>query len=191
MASFSSQDVANQAIELIGGNLAPVTGQAPTFDNSAAGLALQRLYAPCVATVAKEHGWDFARNSVTLSLTGNSAPLGYSYEYAYPTFAVEIWQLTPTFPLSDPNNPLPINWSIGNTLVGGNQTKVIWTNLVNAKAVVNNAPTEATWDTGFREAVARLLASELAEALFGKPDTAAAYLNSGGAFETIAEGRQG
>ena len=187
--AFTSNDVANQAIAYIGDNVAPVTGQAPTFDNSAAGLVLQRLYAPCVQTVAKQHGWDFARNSVALTLSGNSAPLGYAFEYVYPSFAIEVWQLLPAAP--DANNPLPQNWNIGNTLVSGNQTKVIWSNLASAVAIVNDSPSEATWDVGFREAVARLLASEVAEALFGKPDSSAAMLQSGGAFETIAEGRGG
>jgi hypothetical protein len=192
MPSFDSNAVANQAIALVGDNVPPVVGQAPNFDNgaTAAGAALSRLYTACYQTVAKEHGWDFVRNVFTLALTGNPAPLGWAYEYAYPSAAIEIMQITPPT-VADPNNPLPQNWDIGNTLVTGVQAKVIWSSLANAQAVVNNAPDEATWDVGVREAMVRLLASELAMALFGRPDTEASYLQSGGAFETIAESRPG
>ena len=186
--SVTSNDVANQAIELMGGNQPPVTGYAPTFDNSTTGVALQKLYAPCVATVARQFGWDFARAQAALSLSGNAAPTGWAYEYLYPGQGVEVWQLVPPA-LADPNAPLPINWAVGNAQVGGDQVKVIWSNLAGALAAYNNNPTEATWDPGFREAVVRLLASELASALAGKPDLAENYLQSGAAFESIGAGR--
>ena len=188
--AFTSNDVANQAIAMMGDNTPPVTGQAPSFDSSAAGQALARLYTPCYQTVAKEFGWDFTRNLFTLALSGNPPPVGWAYEYVYPAAAIEIMQIVPPT-VDDPNNPLPQNWSIGNTLISSAQTKVIWSNLASAKALVNNAPSEATWDVGFREAMVRLLSSELANALFGKPDTSQSLLESGGAFETIAESRPG
>lgn len=183
----TSQDIANQAIILIGNNQPLVTGNAPNFDNSAAGQALQELYAPCVATVARQFGWDFARKTVALSLTGNAAPFPWTYEYSYPG-TIELWQVLPPT-LADPNNPGPINWDVGNAIVSGVQTRVVWSNLQNALGTYNNNPTENAWDSLFREAVVRLLASELAMAIGGKPETAQNYLQSGGAFETIGEGR--
>ena len=188
--SFTSNDVANQAIALVGDNIPPVAGYAPTFDSSAAGTALSKLYTPCYQTVAKQFNWDFTRNIFTLSTTGNTPPFGWTYEYVYPAAAIEIMQIQPTT-LVDANNPLPQNWVIGNAVVSGAQTKVIWSNLANARVVMNNAPSEATWDVGFREAMVRLLASELAMALFGKPDISQGYLESGSAFESIAETRTG
>ena len=188
--TVSSQDIANQAIMMFGDDTPPVSGQAPTFDDSTAGKALKKLYTPCVQTVAKQFGWDFARNNVTLSLSGNAAPIGWAYEYTYPSMSVEVLQVLPAT-LADPNNPLPVNWAVGNSLVSSVQTKVIWSNQVGALALINNAPSEATWDALFREAVVRLLASELADALAGKPDTASRYLDSGAAFETLGEGRAG
>lgn len=185
----TSTDIANQAIEMIGGNQPPVTGVAPTFDSSKAGVALQSLYAPAVASVARQFGWDFARNTATLTVSGNTAPVGWLYEYLYPSMGIELWQLVPAS-LTDANDPLPQNWAVGNAVVGATQTKVIWANLINAKAVFNNNPTEATWDPLFREAVVRLLASELAIALGGKPDTADFNLRSGAAFERLGEQRQ-
>lgn len=187
--TVTSTDIANQALMMMGGNQPAVTGVAPTFDNSTVGKALQQLYAPCVATVARQFGWDMGRNVVTLTTSGNTAPPGWAYEYLYPTNGVEVWQLIPAS-LTDANDPIPYNWSVGNVLVGSTQTKVIWANLVSAKAVYNNNPSENLWDALFREAVVRLLASELAIAIGGKPDTATVLLESGNAFARIGETRQ-
>ncbi len=186
----TSNDIANQAIQLMGDNQPPVTGQAPTFDTSPAGVALSKLYSACVQTVARQFEWDMARNTVNLTLSGNPAPFPWTYEYLYPTNGVEVWQLAPAS-LSDANNPLPTNWVVANSVVTGQQQRVIQTNLQNALAIYNNNPNENTWDAGFREAVVRLLASELALALSGKPDTAQMLLTSGSAFEAIAERRDG
>jgi hypothetical protein len=183
----TSNDVANQAINLIGDNQPAVTGQYPAFDNSTAGLALQKLYGPCVRTVARQFGWDFARQTVVLTLSGNVAPLDWAFEYLYPGI-VELWQIQPGT-ITDANNPLPQNWSVGNVLVGGLPTKVVWSNLANAVGTYNNNPSEAVWDPLFRESVVRLLASELAVAVGGRPDLGQGLLESGGAFESIGEGR--
>ena len=187
----TSNDVANQAIQFIGDNAGPfVTGQYPTFDNSTSGMALQKLYGAVVQTVGRQHGWDMARNTIALTLSGNTAPFPWTYEYLYPTNGIEVWQLMPTA-VSDLNNPLPTDWVVANAVVTGQQQRVIETSLINALAVYNNNPNENTWDSLFREAVVRLLASELASALFGKPDVAQNYLESGGAFENIGEARDG
>lgn len=192
--ALTSTDVVNQAIFLIGDDQPPVTGVAPTFDTSTAGKAAAKLYYLCVRAVARQFGWDFARNNVGLVLTGNTPPMGYAYEYAYPQFAgivaVELYQLLPPFPLTDPNNPAPIDWTVGNAVIAGTQSKVIWTNLQNATAIVNNNPSESLWDPLFQQAVVRLLASSMAMAIAGKPDVAAAMLDSGSAFETLGETRR-
>lgn len=184
----TSTDVANQAIMLVGNNTPPVTGVAPSFDDSAAGIALSKLYVPCVQTVGRQFEWDMARNNIALTTSGNVAPIGWLYEYLYPSNGIEVWQLLPAT-ITDANNPLPLNWSVGNTLVTGTQTKVIWSNTQNARAIYNNNPNENTWDALFREAVVRHLASELAMAILGRPDTAQSYLQSGVAFEKIGETR--
>ena len=183
----TSNAVANQAIFLVGDNTPPVTGNSPTFDNSTAGKALQRLYPWAVQTVGREFGWDFARSFVALTLTGNAAPFGFAYEYGYPA-GVQLWQLCPAS-ITDANDPLPVNWSVGNAVVSSVAAKVIWTDLASAGAYFNGMPVEATWDPGFQEAVVRLLASELALAIKGKPALEQQLLQSGASFESIAEGR--
>jgi len=186
----TSNDIVNQAIMLIGDNQTAVIGNAPNFDNSAAGKAAQRLYAPCVATVMREFGWDAARRSVALTLSGNPAPLPGWIEYLYPTNGIQVWTLRPADADIDLNNPFPINFVVANAVVAAVQKKVIQTPLANAVAVYNNNPTEDNWDPLLREAVVRLLASEMAVALAGKPTTAELNVKTGAAFETLGEARQ-
>jgi hypothetical protein len=141
--------------------------------------------------VARRYGWDFARNTVALTPSGNTPPFPWANEYVYPAQGVEVWQVLPPSAQADPNNPLPINWDVANAVVRGAQTRVIHTNFSGAQAVYNNAPTEATWDSLFRAAVVRLLASELAFALDGKPDTSQTNFESAQAFAGAGEMRMG
>lgn len=177
MPILTSNAVANQALQLIGDNQPPITGSYPNFDSSAAGKAMAALYPWAVRTVGRQNLWDFSRAVAVLTLTANAAPLGFAFEYLYPASAVQVVQLMPQT-LADPNNPLPIDWTVGNTLVVGVQTKVIWTSLASARAVYSNMPDPSTWDAGFQESVVRLIASELATAIAGRLDTAQSYLES-------------
>ena len=186
---ITSNDIGNQAIMLIGDNQPPVSGFAPNFDSSTAGIALSKLYSPVVQTVGRQFAWDMARKTVALTPSGNTAPFPWSYEYLYPPNGIEVWQLHPNN-ISDVNNPLPINWNVANGIVAGQQQRLIWSNLASAYATYNNNPNENTWDSLFREAVVRLLASELAMALAGKPDAAQSYIETGSAFENLGESRE-
>ena len=184
----TSTDICNEAIALIGGNQPPITGVAPNFDSSAAGQVAAKVYASAVATVANQFGWDFARSSVPLTTTGNTPPFPWTYEYGYPAGCVEIWQLTPPS-LADANNPLPVDWTVGINIVGGAQVRVVWSSLASARAVFNCNPAEGTWTALFRQAVVRLLASEFALGVAGKPDLSQTHLESAGAFEKLGEMR--
>ncbi len=184
---IDSAAIVNQAIQYMGGNQPPVTGNAPNFDDSPAGVAAKQFYSAVVQTAGRQFGWDFARNTFTLVPSGNVAPDPWTYEYLYPPAAIEVWELKPA--VTDPNNPLPTNWTVANTLVAAVQTKVIQAGFANAVAVMNNNPSESVWDPGFREAVVRLLASVMAAAIAGKPDLAQSYLESASSFETSAESR--
>jgi hypothetical protein len=184
----TSTDIVNQALQLVGGNQALVTGVAPTFDNSTAGVAASLLYVPAVQTVARQFGYDFSRNTAALVASGNAAPFPFAFEFLYPTSGIQVRQLTPAA-LADKNNPLPINWTVANALVGGVPTKVIHTNLAAGNAVFTNQPTESTWDPLFREAVVRLLASELAMAIESKPDTSRDAFEQSNGFEQVGETR--
>lgn len=183
--TVTSTAIVNEALELIGNDGPPVTGVAPNFDSSAAGKAAAQVYQSTVAAVARQHAWDFARQNATLALSGNTAPFPWALEYVYPSNCLQLWQLAPAS-LVDANDPQPITWVVGNAVVSSVQTRVIWTNLANARAIFNGNPAEATWDSLFRETVTRLLASKLAMALAGKPDTAQGLLETVGSFQQIA-----
>lgn len=190
MLGDTSTTIVNRAINLIGGDQKPVTGQWPNFDDSAAGQAANILYQGAVQTAGRKHGFDFSRNQVTLALTANAAPMGYLFEYLYPTNGIQVRQLIPTADAgTDPNDPLPVNWTVGNATVAAAPTKVIWTDLDDALALITNQPPEALWDALFTEEVVRLLASELAQAIEGKPDTAQANLETSAAFGSAGESR--
>lgn len=189
MADSPSASVVNQALQMVGDNMPAVAGVAPTFDDSTAGIAAQKLYAPAVATVGRLFEWDMARNTVALVVSG-AAPFPWALQYLYPTNGLEVWQVMPAT-LTDANNPLPINWVVANAIVSGAQRKVIHTNLAGAVAVYNNNPGPDVWDATFREAVVRLLASEFAMAVVGRPETSANLLESFNAFVSAAKGRDG
>lgn len=183
-------DIVNQAINIYGNNQPPVTGVYPNFDNSTAGVAAKNLYGPCVQTVMRQFGWDFGRFVDVLTLSGNTAPEPWAFEYLYPVDGIEIRQVMPAA-LTDTNDPLPLNWTVGNALVATISTKVIWADEPSAKVVYSNFPPPPVWDPGFREAVVRLLASEMAMATAGKTDTSQKLMESAGAFENAAETRNG
>lgn len=170
-----SNTVANQALDLVGNNSPKVSGFAPTWDNSPAGKILQDIYAQTVGATQRQFGWDASRHLVALVPSGNTGPYlagQYDNEYIYPRNGIEVWEVQPST-LDNKNDPLPYNYTVGNTRVLGAQTKVIWTDVANAVAIYNNDPVESVWDFGFTEAVVRALASKLALALAGRPETAA------------------
>lgn len=195
-ATDTSNTVCNQALSLMGNNAPQVTGEAPTFDDSPAGVAAQNLYTPCVAAVMRSFEYDFARTQQALTVSGNTAPfaMGFSREYLYPPLAVEIWQVNDPSN-TDLNNPLPTNWVVGNTIVGTGpsaaQKKVIWTDIAAATGTFNNNPLPSVWDSMFKEAVVRRLASEFAMALAGRPETEANLLQSGAQAGALAQTRDG
>ncbi|HEV2674156.1 MAG TPA: hypothetical protein VGV37_06400 [Aliidongia sp.] len=186
--AVTATDIVNQALQLVGGDIQPVTGVSPSFDDSDAGLAAQRLYVPAVSTVARSFGFDFSRNAVQLQPSGNTPPAPWAFEYLYPPISIEIRQLMPT--AIDPNDPIPVDWVTDNNIVNGRSTKVIQTNFSPVMAVYTNQPPESLWDPLFREAVVRLLANEFSMALDGKPDIANMSLEQYTDFMQVAVTRQ-
>lgn len=187
MADTPTASVVNESLIMMGGNQKLVTGAAPDFDTTASGVAAKYLYNPCVQFVGRQFEWDFGRFTGALELSGNTAPDPWTVEYLYPEDAVQIWQVKPA--VTDPNDPLPTTWVRGNTLVSSTQTAVIWTDIAAAVAVYNNNPMPTVWDAGFRMAVVRLLASEFAIALAGRPGTSQVLLSSAAMMGQIAQSR--
>jgi len=186
--AVTSNYILNAAIQLIGDDQAPLTGQWPTFDNSAAGQVGNAIYQDTVQACARKFGYDFSRNVAALALTPNAPPAGWTYEYAYPTNGIQVRQLIPQA-IVDKNDPSPVNWTVGNATVNGTPTKVIWADLVNAQASFTNQPPEGLWDALFVEEVIRMLASGLAMGVAGRPESAQIAMESAGMFGQIGQTR--
>lgn len=116
----TSADIVNQALQQTGGynNAGAVTGSPPTFDDTPAGLAAGIIYNPVVQYIARQFGWDFSRSVTALEVTGNAGELGFALEYIFPTDAVQLRQVLPPQADIDPNNPLPVRWTVGNAIGG-------------------------------------------------------------------------
>ena len=186
--AYTSNSVVNEALNAIGYDGPAVTGTAPSFDSSTPGQIAANVYAPSVAAVARSHGWAFTRTAASLTTTGNAAPFPWSYEYTYPANCVDLWQVTPAS-LTDPYNPIPVDWARGIALVSSVQTSVIWTNVQNAHAVYNGNPLESTWDPLFHQAVVNYLAYRFAVANLGKPDLCQMYIEQFGQMAQVAATR--
>jgi hypothetical protein len=186
--AINSNDIANEAVVMMGGNAPAITGVAPNFDSSTLGKIAARIYASTVAMIARQFAWDFARTVAALATSGNAAPFPWTYEYVYPAGCVQVWQIAPAA-LVDPNNPLPTEWAIGVAQIAGVQSKVIWSNVQTAQAIFNGNPAESTWDALFRQSVVRALASAFAMGAAGKPDVAQTMLEGAGTFESLGERR--
>lgn len=192
--AITSQDVANEALALSSYDGPAVTGFAPTFDTSTAGLAAARLYTPAVAAVARMHGWDFARTFAALALSGNDAPFPWVYEYLYPPNCAEFLEILSPLAaspfLADPNNPVPYDKARGISIVSGVQTSVIWANISPATGVFTGLPLENTWDPLFRADLVRYLAAEFALDLLGKPDLAQTLFDQVGVMQQVGAQRR-
>lgn len=172
----TSQDVVNEALALIGYDGNPVSAPGPNFDSSTPGKVAQRTYPYAVAAVGRLNAWSFPRTVAALALTGNAAPFPWAFEYGFPANCIDVWQLMPPS-LTDPNNPVPVSWVRGVSVVASVQSSVIWANLASAQAVFNSNPLESVWDPLFRETVVSYLAAVFGMANLGKPDMAEFYMD--------------
>lgn len=189
----SPADIANRAAVLMGGfnSNTPMTGIPPNFDGTPTGIVAGAAYGGVVQTVGKQFGWDFARQQATLAASGGAPPWWYDFEYLYPTNGIEIRQVVSATAPADPNDPRPIRWTVGTTIIAGVNKKVIWTNLANALGVISGQPSEGTWDSLFTEEVIRLLASELAMGAAGRPETSQIEYERSGQIATVGRARRG
>lgn len=183
----AASDLVNRALEQIAAEYS-VTGSPPTFDGSAAGLAAGALYTPGIATLLRGQDFEFARTFVTLSASGNTAPLQWSQEYLYPADCLRVRQVYPASWVA--LDPQPIRWDVGDALVSAVPTKVIWANIASAKLLyTTSAVSEAQFDALFAESFVRYLASELAMALSGRLDTGRKMLEDSGQMAQIGMDR--
>lgn len=174
----TAASVVNQALQEIAAQ-ATVTGVNPAFDGSAAGNAAGILYTPCVNLLLREQDWEFSRKTVALTTSGTTPVYPWTNGYLYPTDCVRIRSVVPA--TWDANDPQPVRWSEGVQTIGGVATRVIFCDVATASLTYStNAVTEDDWDSMFQEAMVRLLGSELAMALGGRPDFSRVKLGEAG-----------
>ncbi len=164
-----------------------MTGTLPNFDQSAAAQACALLYVPAWQMLLREQDTEFSRVANFL-VPGGAPDFPWSYSYFYPVDCLKIRSVVPAN--WNLNDPQAIRWSEQIQDISSASTRVIFTNVPNAVLVYTTlAVTPAIWDSNFEESVVRLLASELALALAGRPDLSRTLLGQAGNILQSGEGK--
>lgn len=168
----SPEDVVNLALGRIGykrriGNL---------YDGSAAATAALNIYAQTRDAVLRESDWGFAERIATATTTAHAAPIGWAYEYAYPSDCLRLKAVIPSgYGTGNNQNPLPTLFRVGNDNALSPAEKVIWSNTASATLVYTAQVTDmTTWEPLFVEALAAALGRRLAPVLANLETTKAA-----------------
>ena len=188
-AGVTQLSLVNRALaEIARGNPLASGSVSTNFDGSANGIAAATLYVGAVETLLRQEDWEFSRKVAALTLSGNAAPLGWAYEFLYPTDCMKIRQVVPaTWPLNDPQST---RWDVGTSVVSAVQTTVIWTNAANAVLTYSSsAVVEAGWDSMFAETFVRFLGSMLAMPVAGRPDFSKELLGTAGRLGAAGENK--
>lgn len=153
---LSSEMVVNVALRRIGYPI-PIGS---LYEGSPASRAALDVYAETVWTLLRAEDQEFSRKVAALTTTGNTAPLGWTTEFQYPADCLRVRTLSPTGGTS--NNPLPIRWDVGTTLVSAVQTTVIWSSVSSGSLVyTTSSVTEDDWNSLFTELVVQKLAMSM------------------------------
>jgi hypothetical protein len=190
----TSTDIVNRSLQQIAAQ-ATVTGFNPTFDGSAAGNAAGILYTPVVKTLLRSQDWEFARREWIGTTVPPSLPpiiQPWQFIYLYPADCERLLQVFPAAPSAF--DPQPVRWSVAEIVVtaglGTAPAKAILTNQAAAALTyTSNSILEDQWDSIFAESVVRLLASELAMALGGRPDFSEKMLATAGQLASSGAGK--
>jgi hypothetical protein len=179
--------IVNQALAEIAAQYT-VSGTNPSFDGSAAGNAAGLLYTPAVQTLLRAQDYEFSRQEVTLVASGNTPPYPWTSEFLYPSACLRLRQVQPT--TWTINDPQPVRWNVGNALVSAADTRVIWTTLSSAVAIITSSNVlEPEWDAVFTESFVRFLGSLMAPALAGRIDLSRKMLGDVSTFSQIGQDR--
>lgn len=170
----SPADVANVALVRMGFKLRVGT----LFDGSEHAQDVLEIYGQTRDEMLREFDYDFAQRSVALTLLKSAPPggyfppnlwnpaanppIGWAFEYAFPTDAIKIRTIKPQ-PLFIVNaDPQPYDFTEGNDSLLTPAQRVILTNVGSAVAVYTGRVTDpTTWDVAFTDALAARLAALL------------------------------
>lgn len=196
-------NIANIALAQMGAQNLPIAIK--PADSTQEAIVADLLYDQVIFAILRQNNWDFARKSLTLTLlkTATGAPWStaqppppWEYEYAYPADCVQLRAVAPqptttgTPGGGDPNDPAPILFAVAMDDSSMTELKTILSNQASAIGIYTANVTDPTlWESSFTEAVIRMLSSELAYALAGRPDTSKAQLQVAGGFEQMGTQR--
>lgn len=148
---MSPEDICNAALRRIG----YPTPIGDLYEGSPASRAALDVYSEIVLARLRAGDHEFSRKVAVLTLSGNAAPLGWTYEYLYPADCVRVRGMPP---VTRPNPPMPLLWDVGTSVVSAAQTTVIWAALANASLVyTTNLVTESDWTPLFTEEIVQHL----------------------------------
>ena len=185
---LTSASVVNRAAAQIGAQ-ATVQGLIPNLTGGGnVSTYANILYQGVVLMILREQDWEFSRTSAALAPSGNAPLPPWQYEYLYPSDCVKVRQVTPQ--IWSANDPVPVEWTVAEHAILTAPTKVILCNVPGETLVYTTSNmTEAQWDSIFAEAVVRLLASELAMAIAGRPDLSKQKLGESGQLMSTGGGK--
>lgn len=136
------------------------------YEGSVAAKVALDLYAQTRDAVLQATDYDFAQKIAAGVVSVTAAPFPWSNAYAYPNDCLRLRMLFDGEYTTDPNNPLPLNWTIGNVTSG----KQVWCNVANATFVYTLQLTDLTlWQNPLAiEAFAVELGKRMAPGLTGE-----------------------
>lgn len=202
--ALSQVQIANLALDVIGTR----STIASLDEDSNEANAISRHWDNAVDCCLRSAHWNFARRQVALTLLqdgtqGQSVPLPWLYEYAYPSDCVLFRQLMPTMqvnPVTAVGIPAPVvaygptpRVLVGTDLdINGNSIEVILTNQPQAIGVYTfrNSNT-AMWDALFVEELAAYLGSRVCLALTGDTGRMRLAFQQAQLFEAQARAQNG
>jgi len=115
---LTALEVVNRALTQIAQGPPLASGTVATnFDGSAAGIYCATLYVGAVQMLLRNQDFEFCRRSIPMIQTGNTPPLQWAYEYAYPDDCIRVRQIAPA--TWDQNDPQPVRWDVGDVTVTG------------------------------------------------------------------------
>lgn len=108
----ASADIVNRSLNLAGCEITIGDLQDGTRE---AQIAL-RHYTQTVWALLRAQDHEFSRKVATLALSGNTAPLGWSFEYVYPADCLKVRSVPPA---TRANPVAPVRWDVGTNIRSG------------------------------------------------------------------------
>lgn len=171
-------DVANNSLTRLGYKLRVGT----LVDGSNQSQVILQVYGQTRDELLRNFDYDFAKRTVTLTLLKRAPaggyfppnvwdpatmpPVGFLFEYGYPTDCVKIRNLVPQPSFVVNMNPQPIDWTEFNDNGYTPARRTILTNVESAIAVYSGRVTDpSNWDVAFSEAFSAALARRIGPSL--------------------------